>query len=250
MSRSPIVRWILQGFVAFALLAFSVVLTVFIVNVTYRYRAESLLSDLQTLRVGKSTTADVQRIMNRHGGSTSPSYPSFCTPIDGAYDVWIGSQPIARLAQSIPFLRRFGLRPWGTAATVVLREGRVCFLSYSLAMEDPKGNWEWQIESTLLPEQMNEVLGTEHHGYRTGTQDIRNFRILRSEVTPQATEEQRREAFTYDLSCVTSFRGCRGRCQIAPLVWEKVYRESINEGGKMPLEETSDPHCKFAESTN
>src|SRR5690242_7223960 len=102
MDRPQFARWVLQGFISFALLILTILLAVFIVNVRYRCKAEGLLRDVQTLRVGQSTRADVQRIMSRNGGSASQSYASFCAPMDGAYDVSIGSQTIARVEQSIP----------------------------------------------------------------------------------------------------------------------------------------------------
>jgi len=65
---------------------------------------------------------------------------------------------------------------------------------------------------------------------------------------PEATEEERRRAFTYDFSCVTRFRGCRQPCEIAPLVWQDVYQQSLNSGWTTLVEEASDPHCKFAQN--
>lgn len=239
-------RWILQGVFVFAVLMLTIVLTIFAVNFTCRKKAESLLKDIRTLRVALSTTADVERIMTRHGGSPSQSYASFCTPMDVAYDVWTGSRAINRLERSVPILSRFGLRQWGTGATVILRGGRVCYLRYGVGMEDPNGVWEWGVESILL---RSDVSGEEHHGYKVGTRDDRGVRKLRSELTPEATEDERRRAFTYDFSCVTRFRGCQQRCEIAPLVWKDVYQQSLNSGWTMPLEETSDPHCKIAENT-
>jgi hypothetical protein len=70
---------------------------------------------------------------------------------------------------------------------------------------------------------------------------------VEGQLSREATEEERRIAFTYDLSCVTRFRGCQGRCEIAPLLWKAVYQKSLKYGWAMPPEETNDPHCKVAE---
>jgi hypothetical protein len=248
MHLPPFVRGILQGLFVFAVLMLTIFLTIFAVNFTYRKKAEGLLKDIRTLRAAQSTKADVERIMSRHGGSPSQSYASFCTPIDGAYDVWTGSQGINRLERDIPILRRFGLRQWGTGATVVLRRGRVCYLHYGVGMEDPNGQWQWSVESNLMPDRQSDVFGDEQPRYKVGTRDYKGVRRLRSELTPEATEEERRRAFTYDFSCVTRFRGCRQPCEIAPLVWQDVYQQNLNSGWTTPVEEVSDPHCKFAEN--
>jgi hypothetical protein len=249
MQIPPFARGILQGLFVFAALMLAIFLTIFAVNFKYRKKAEGLLKDIRTLRADKSTTADVERIMSRHGGSPSKSYASFCTPSDGAYDVWTGSQTINRLGRSVPLLSRFGLRQWGTGATVVLRSGRVCYLHYGVGMEDPNGQWQWSVESNLIPDGQSDVSGDEQRRYKVGTRDYKGVRRLRSELTPEATEEERQRAFTYDFSCVTRLRGCRQPCEIAPLVWQDVFQQSLHLGWTLPVEETSDPHCKPAENT-
>src|SRR5690348_8462081 len=122
------VRWILQGVLVFVLLVVVTSLTIFAANFTHRIKAETLLKDIQNLHVEQSTTADVQRIMNRHGGGPSQGYASFCTPMDGAYAASTGSRTINWLDRSVPVLKRLGLRQWNTGATVILRKGRVCYL--------------------------------------------------------------------------------------------------------------------------
>ncbi len=248
MHSPPFARGILQGLFAFAVLMLTIFLAILAVNYTYRKNAEGLLKDIRTLRTAQSTKEDVERIISRHGGSPSHSYASFCTPIDGAYVVGTGSQGINRLERVIPILRRFGLRQWSTGATVVLRGGRVCYLHYRVGMEDPNGQWVWSVESNLMPDRQSDVSGHEQRTYKVGTRDYKGVRSLRSELTPEATEEERRRAFTYDFSCVTRFRGCRQPCEIAPLVWRDVDEQNLNSGWTTPVEEANDPHCNFAEN--
>jgi hypothetical protein len=251
MNIPPVARWFIQGVVIFALLVTMVWLTIVTVNFTSKIRAESLLKDIQTLRAEQSTTADVQRIMSLHGGGPSrSSYASFCTPMDGAYDVWTGNQAVYWFERSVPILGRLGLRPWGTSATVVLCEGRVCYLHYSVGMEDPNGHWNWVIETRLLPKEQINGFGEEHPSVKVSTRDYKGARRLQSELASDATDEERRLAFAYDFSCVTRLRGCRQRCEIAPLLWQAEYQQSLNTGWTMPLEETTDPHCKFAKQSH
>lgn len=251
MGAPPIARWFLQGVVILALLLVLVSLTLFAANFLYRTKAENLLRDIQTLRLEESTTKDVERIMSRDGGGPSPSsYASFCAPMSGAYDVWIGGRTIYWLELTLPTLRRLGPRPWVSSATVVLREGRVCYLHYGIGMEDPNGQWQWAVETSLLPEEQILGLDREHPSFKASTRDFKGARRLTGELSREATEEERRIAFTYDFSCVTRFRGCQGRCEIAPLLWKAVYQKSLNSGWAMPPEETNDPHCKVAEQAH
>lgn len=237
----------MRGVAAFLLLVFVVYLGVLSINIKYRRKVEGLLHDIQTLRVGESTTADVQRIMSRYGGGKSESRASFCELLEGAYGVSIGGQAVVRFEQLLPVLSRLGARPWAVGATVLLRGGRVCYVSYRVMMQSPTRTRDWLVESELVPEGTINWSDAERSRYWTTANDIRNLRVLRSQAAPLATEEQRREAFGYDFSCVSSLIGCRARCQIAPLMWRDAYRESLLEGWSMPPEEARDPRCKLGQ---
>jgi hypothetical protein len=251
MDIPPIARWILQGVFVFAALILTISLTLLAANFVHKRRAEGILKDIRTLRAVQSTTADVQRIMNRHGGGPSQAYASFCDPADGAYSVGTASQTISWLDRSVPVLRRFGLRQWDAQATVILRGGRVCYLNYSVSMEDPEDEWLWRVESSLLPDAHSDssIYADEHWGYKVGIRDYKGVRALRSKLTLEATEDERYKAFAFDFSCVTRFRGCRQPCEIAPLLWQDVYQLSLKSVFIIPVEEATDPHCKFAEKT-
>jgi hypothetical protein len=243
-------RYIVQGFVVFVLLVAVSFLTIFVANLIYKAKAQNLLNDIQTLRVGVSTTADVQRVMKQHGGSRSQASASFCMPMDGAYSVWTGSRTVNWLASSVPVLKRLGLRQWGTSATVILRGDLVCYLDYAVGMEDPKGEWEWRVELKLVPSGEEVRYEGQHSAYRVATRDYKGGRSLRCQLTPDATEEQRRRAFSLDFSCVTNLGGCRQRCEIAPLLWRDVYLMTAEAGWTMPAEETKDPSCARLEQSH
>ncbi len=109
------------------------------------------------------------------------------------------------------------------------------------------GEWEWGVEVNLVPTGLVNTYGEQHDAYRIATRDYKGVRKLRSELSLDATEEQRRRAFNLDFSCVTNVSGCRQRCEIAPLLWQDVYRLSPEGGWTMPAEETKDPRCKLIE---
>lgn len=239
----PFIKWILQGCAIFAFLLVAVLLTAFAINFIYQRKAVALLEDIRTLRVEQSTADEVRQIMFRHGGRPDNLYASFCDPSDGGYDVETANQTINRIATAVPVLQRFGLKPWATGANVVLSNGRVCYVKYSFGMLAPTGKWYWAIETELVP---SDRLGqfTPYVRYRVGTRDHFVTRWLRSHLTPEATGDERRRAFTYDYSCFTRLPGCRQRCEVAPLLWLDAYTNTLGTPWSMPAEETDDPRCK------
>ncbi len=243
MQVPPTVRWIGQGVFAFTVLILTIYLAIFAVNSMHRRNAESLLRDVRTLKVGESKTEDVQRIMFRYGGGPTQGHSSFCDSADAAYGTSVGSRTLNRVGQAVPILRHLGLRPWTLGVMVLSEQGRVCFVSYQLFMNDSVGKWTWSFRSWALPAGKMETPNREHPGYSVRTQDLRDLRILWSEVTTQATEEERLHAFTFDLSCVTRVGGCKQRCEVAPFAWQDLYRESQKMQWALPTEETSDSRC-------
>jgi hypothetical protein len=244
MSVPKTTRWILQGVLVYVLFVLTISLAIYAINLIQRFKAEGLLRDVTTLRVGQSTEAEVRRIISRYGGGPSQT-SGVCGRVEAAYNVWTGNQTLGRVARAVPVLSRVGLRQWGVAATILLQGQTVCYVSYNFGMQDSKGGLPSSVESILLPTGKIHEPVAEHPGYKVGIRDLWDGHRLRSEVTPEASEEQRRHA----LSCVTRIRGCQQRCEIAPLVWRDAYWERQKASSSLPIEETSDPRCRFAQKT-
>lgn len=248
MTVPRTIRWILQGVFAFTIFVAAIYLFIFAVNSIYGRQAEHLLRDVGTLQVGSSNTEDVLRIMSRYGGGPSEGYASFCKSADAVYSASVGNRTLNRVGEKVPVLRLFGFRLWAAGVMVLLERGRVCFVSSELVMNDSIGKWTWDFDTSALPAGTIEFPNVEHPGYSVYTQDLRDRRILRTEVTSEATDGERQHAFAFDLSCLTRIGGCKQRCELAPLVWQELYRESEGANWALPKEETSDPLCAFAES--
>jgi hypothetical protein len=191
MAVPPTIRWILQGVFAFTITA-AIYLFIFVVNSIHRRQAEHLLRDVGTLQVGVSKTEDVLRIMSRYGGGPSEGHASLCESADAVYGASVGNRTLNRVGEGIPILRLLGLRPWATNVMVLLERGRVCFVSSKLLMNDSAGKWTWDFRTSALPAGKIEIPNIEHSGYRVHTQDLRGLRILRTEVTTEATEKGKR----------------------------------------------------------
>jgi hypothetical protein len=248
MSVQKTTRWILQGVLVYVLFVLTISLAIYAINLKQRFKAAGLLRDVTTLRVGQSTEAEVQRIISRYGGGPSQS-SGVCGRVEAAYNVWTGNQTVGRVARAVPVLSRVGLHQWGVAATILVQGQAVCYVSYNFGMQDSNGGLPSSVESILLPTGKIYEPVAEHPGYKVGIRDLWDGHRLRSEVTPEASEEQRRRALSYDLSCVTRIRGCQQRCEIAPLVWRDAYWELQKASLSLPIEETSNPRCRFAQKT-
>ena len=197
MSVPKTARWILQGVLVYVLFVLTISLAIYAINVKQRSKAEGLLRDVTTLRVGQSTEADVRRVISRYGGGPTQA-SGVCGSVDAGYNVWTGNQTLGRVARAVPVLSRVGLHQWGVAAEILLQGQTVCYVSYNFDMQDSKGGLRSSVESILLPTGKIHEPVAEHPGYKVGIGDRWDGHRLRSEVTPEASEEQRQHALTYD----------------------------------------------------
>jgi hypothetical protein len=100
-----------------------------------------------------------------------------------------------------------------------------------------------------------ELLAQARFQENSGFEENRNYHIgvgqgpgpdtfgLAAIITPEATDEERKAAFTFDLSCMSSFRGCQSPCEIMPAVWKEAIRRSLRNEILLPQEALADPRC-------
>jgi hypothetical protein len=62
-------------------------------------------------------------------------------------------------------------------------------------------------------------------------------------ITPKANAEERAEAFHFDLSCLSSLRGCRALCEMMPSVWTEAVRRYKNNETSLPKDELDNRAC-------
>jgi hypothetical protein len=212
-----------------------------------RQRAESLLNDIRSFKAGDTTQADIERLVQRHDGEKQRyGYASACPSADVFYGVRILNEPLIKVEVAHPWLHTFGARPWWVSATFFLKEGRLCYLAYTVS-EWPHNNenTELSARAVLAPsaDELSVVIGDkENHRYGISNRLIRNSsHSLEVTLAPNATDTERNHAFGFDLSCLTSLRGCEQVCQFVPLVWSDYLRRLTTEGQVITHQEECNP---------
>jgi hypothetical protein len=113
-----------------------------------------------------------------------------------------------------------GMRDWGTVVELSVRDGRVQSAS---AMTLFAGRSGWLGHSWLLAE------GMPHHemrprAYLIGaaflTMEDGGGTMIENVFTPKASKEEAEAARQFNTRCLTSIKGCKGLCDVAPRALE------------------------------
>jgi hypothetical protein len=214
---------------------------VYVVNLRTERRAQALLNDARTLELGKSTEADVRRILTRYGESEGHA-SGFCDPLhETSHMVDISNPYLNLMGGETRALRPFGNRFWHVSVFFVTSHGYVCAVLYRVQAALPHGVREVAIDLRYIDaNHAGEPYGVSNYIYK----DLLWTRIT---VTPQATEEQRNHAFDFDLSCLTGHVGCQAGCEITPSAWIDYQSNAYASGTPIGPEELIEDHkCKKA----
>jgi hypothetical protein len=180
-------------------------------------RADALLNDVRSLRVGESPTADVQRIVQKYGGFRGDTQPRPGASTDGcpepnqSYNVGVGNDALFALGQRFPSLW-FAIRPRGAGATFLVKAGKLCWLEYDVSSFFERNEWPLQVQATML------MAGSWVVPYST-FEASGNIHTLLARATSDAPLEDRHKALAFDLSCLKKFDGCRTACELLPSAW-------------------------------
>jgi hypothetical protein len=186
-----------------------------------KLKAEALLSRIQGLELRKSTWKDAESIRKAFGGE--PETGSSCSPAHCDFTVRFEHAPVGydSLGEALSEMFRLAGRRWAKVrATVRVRNGIVWGKDFWVATEIP---------------------GAPGCGFIATAETARGFRLLRRSpdthpyidfgapggcdcctmrwvhVTPYASAEEMREAFSFDLSCLgPRLRACRDVARLHP----------------------------------
>lgn len=208
-------------------------------NLRARWRAEALLQEMQTLKIGESTTVNVLGIANRFGGVKVSNQNGGDCSADDSYAVGVSNVPWSKPL----FLRAAALRPWYATSLVLLKQGKVCYFQYEMSVEVQR-NKMLMLRSEMLPTE-NGVSDYMQRPYGIHDALIRNYiGLLEVGVTTRASQKEIQHAFAFNLACLTNLRGCQRPCQLMPLAWKDAV-ERVREGTmSMPEADLNDPQCK------
>jgi hypothetical protein len=218
-SPRPIFRWICWAGILSCTCLFVAVMAALFLNLHTQHEAEALLLAIRAIRVRESTTADVQRIVERFDGQLDKRlYASDCPSADAAYSVRIAATPLNWIGSAIPYARRFGFRPWGVAAMFLLQQGHVCYVQYGAAVERAIGEPSLSVSTTALPLGIVSI-DPKYPQYRLGDRLHRGVCSFEIEVGSEAMLTEKQHAFALEFSCITSVQGCQRVSQLAPAAW-------------------------------
>ena len=184
-------------------------------------RAEALLSDVRSLRAGGSPSADVLRVVRKYGGDECRgcSASQGCPSPDDGYGVGIGNHFLNDLGMRFPFFS-FVLQPRGAAANFLLKDGRLCWIAYSVSTRPNPKDWPVGARGIMVP--AGGWSFPEHQiPYRVIDSSGKLY-VLEALAESSAPVEYLQRTFALDLSCLGRIGGCRTACELFPSAWLEV----------------------------
>jgi hypothetical protein len=235
----------------FAILGLTLVFVLagYAINFHTRKRAERLLRDLQTLKIGTSTAEDAMQIVTRYGGAEIGGNPDPrdvapwgvgpCSGPHQRYGIRVAPDLTNRTVLAVPILQRLGLSIWGVAATIDVKDGKVLCFSQNAGFQRLDGH-QLEARAEMIPEALPFDAG---QAYAVHSHFIRHYiHEITASVLPDASVDEKTRAFRVELACVTSLSGCVYPCQLAPSVWEDLSERASKDG--WTIEGENDPRCQ------
>jgi hypothetical protein len=221
----------------------------YIANLRTERKAEALLRDLRTLSINDSTEADVQSIVSRYGGDTGGSAGGVCAQTAINHNVWVTSSGTPVLGvDARPWKRRpFGNQAWGVYAHLATDRGRLCAVLYRIRAYP--GAHGMELEAAVDDVRSDSNFALPDMPYEADARIFKNIDSFRTRMSTKATDDQRRRALDFDLSCMARFGGCRAVCELVPSAWLDAQERARQEGVSLPANDEQDPRCPKASKT-
>ena len=207
-------RWVVLP----PLILFCVVCVLFVYAFAIRQTARSILKDVYALRVGVSSTGDVERLVARHKNALRKRHcePGRCSTVFEVYNTWLYRlklEPIARFF-----------------VDVEERDGIVAYIMIDLSRDTrvyPTSPSAGSIEEyERLPDRM---LKFSKPPYWFPTPVGKPY--LNVVLTNQASASEREHAYAFSLAClIKPGGGCDLPCDYLPLAWRDWQSELEKEG--------------------
>jgi hypothetical protein len=214
---------------------------VYVLQLRVERRAEALLSDVRSLRLEISTSTDVMAIVHKYQGfEFIGGWNSGCGPYESSYSVRIANDSINRIGLRFPFLQ-FAVKPQGVVASFMLNQDRLHCMIFRVESHPPHDWKRLMVEAHAYPAAprvlwpSSNPFGVEYDGGK--------FWYFFANLRPDATPEELKLTFNFDLSCIARIGGCVAACELMPTAWLE-YEKKVQEGGlRMPQHELNDRRC-------
>ena len=213
-------RWLVLIYSSFAVLGFYLFLIC--ANRYYANRAAYLLQRIRALQLNNSSIAELQRLGSEHGFRYQGG--GDCADGDCLHMVLPNNQWMWSLFKSptmVAMGQRLGLRPWVTVGDLEIKNGQVVAKIYGIWFY--RDHTYLEIEATAWEQRKLEVSMCSyyplkrHPGYAfRNASNIRSFKAL---VSDPASAENRRNAFQFNLDCLTGWHKCDEFSELMPAAW-------------------------------
>lgn len=232
-------------------------------SVSQSKKSAQLLHDLGKLELGPSQAEAARSIVQRYGGKAMPIMPLHVNKVpyppntissvnpecadkaDEAYDVSIRPHLAERVLSKLPILARMGiLHDWQVDGAIQLGEGKLLCVSHTVISLSASARSPSAMAYAAV--QPHPSWAGEEQTYAVSFEPNSNPHRLGVSVFLGATEAQINKGFELDLTCLTSIRGCRYPCELAPSAWRDYLRspdwQHIVLGYGKPSD-ADDPRC-------
>jgi hypothetical protein len=238
--------YIVVGLFLTAILA---ALGIHVENIRTRRKAEALLGAVRQLRVGESTFSSTQNTLTDFGARKWALSPVSGSPPEQRYGIFVADSWLCKQELKFPGLWRFGLRPAWIEAEFNYKKELLTSVSYTLNTPGFTSSSE-PVELAAVAFLGEDSNLEPHRSFNVFYRIRPSFMVPRAfqitfgvGLTPSATESERHAGFDFDLSCISSLRGCSAFCQVIPSVWREAWRRYENKEVSLPQEVLEDPNC-------
>ena len=199
-----------------------------------RHQARRFLREVQELKVGDSSTAEVEVLLREYGGWSKPSNDSPCSAPDcTVYGVLVRSEPMEYLLWArwaILHMRQLLTHQWVTVGygrvlgmVAYVAKGRVVDISLGMMCR----KWDDAVVQGKVHEWARIPEGLEFRQLRKGYAPT--FYVMsggeggmgiEAMIDFRASSEDRRHAFDLNLRCMWTLSGCSDMRSLMPSVWK------------------------------
>lgn len=224
-------------------------LGIYILKLGVRREAESLLAEIKRWRLGETTWSQTQEFRVRYMARRTSNSGVTGTPPEESYAIQVSSAALNSLAFHYPTVWRLGVRPSGALVEFSYRDQKLSSVRYTFYSATSASS----VKPTQLVAAVTEIdespateQPTFHIGYGERPSPFEpkgQEHGLGAVITTRVKPAERDAAFDFDLSCLSSVRGCQLLCKMMPSVWREAVSRAATDELFLPKEELENPKC-------
>jgi hypothetical protein len=215
-------------------------------------RAAQMVRDLSKLRLDRSTAQDAKIIVNHFHGAKVRYAPTLtaldvdCGDADESYAISITPVLAERFLSRLPILSRLGIiHDWSVEGAVQLKGNKLLCVTHTIAFRGSDARSQSAlVAGSMRPD--SQLAGQGNNTYLVSFEANHSVHVLYVRTFPGATEPEIATAFEPDLRCLTTARGCKYPCELAPSAWRDYLRspdwQHLVLGYGKPAD-ADDPRC-------